>query len=149
MIYFSGKVIFTWFSCQCSEVENTFEYDQSHHDLRDFFNERKTWCNLSLSFQQAVVKLQENFRNKESKLANSIWLDCRNCMDIMTTSPIESCNHALKNSSHSVHSNMNLDTTCAKVVESVESRIRIEEKQLNGRWLPLIMHHVELQKIFW
>ncbi len=42
-------------------------------------------------------------------------------MDAMTTSLAKSCNHALKNSSHS---NMNFDKTYAKVLEGVKSRIQ-------------------------
>lgn len=77
-----------------------------------------------LPSEKAVVELQENFRSKESKLANYIQSDCRNCMDVITTSWVESCNHAVKKGSFSVHFNMTLDTTCAKVLESVESQIQ-------------------------
>ena len=45
-------------------------------------------------------------------------------MDAMTTSPVESCNNSIKHGSHSVHSNMNLDTTCTKVLEGAQARIQ-------------------------
>jgi hypothetical protein len=45
-------------------------------------------------------------------------------MDAMTTSPVESCNHSVKHGSFSVHSNMNLDMTCAKIVDGANIRIQ-------------------------
>ncbi len=46
-------------------------------------------------------------------------------MDAMTTSLVELCNHAMKESSFSGHSNIKLDTTCAKVLEGVELQIQL------------------------
>ncbi len=48
----------------------------------------------------------------------------RNCMDTMTTSPVESCNKALKYGLHSIYSNMNLNTTCQRVLNRADSRIQ-------------------------
>ncbi len=79
---------------------------------------------IFLSCLQAVIELKENLRKKQSYLANHIWFNCRNCMDAMTASLVESCNHAMKIGTFSVHFNMNLETTCAKVLEGVELQIQ-------------------------
>ncbi len=119
-----GKCIFTWLSRQCSEVETKEEYDQSYNDLKIFLTNRRTCRDLSQSCRQAVLELQENLRSKEAKLGNHFRLFLRNCMDAMTTSPVESCNHSVKHGSFSVHSNMNLDMTCAKILDGANTRIQ-------------------------
>ncbi len=45
-------------------------------------------------------------------------------MYAMTTSSVESCNHSVNHSSFSVHSNMNLDITCAKVLDGANTHIQ-------------------------
>ncbi len=73
---------------------------------------------------QAVVELQENLCSKEAKLGYDFHLFLRNGMDAMTTSPVESCNHLMKHGSILDHSNMNLDMTCAKVLDGANMRIQ-------------------------
>ncbi len=43
-------------------------------------------------------------------------------MDAMTTSLVESCNHSVKHSSFTVHSNTNLDMTCAKILNGANTQ---------------------------
>ncbi len=100
------------------------EYDQSYHDLKAFLTNRQTCQDLSELSCLAVVELQENLHRKEAKLGNHFCLFLRNCMDAMTTSLVESCNHSVKHGSFSVHSNMNLDMTCAKVLDGANTRIQ-------------------------
>ncbi len=45
-------------------------------------------------------------------------------MDAMTTSLVESCNHSVKHGSFSVHLNMNLDMTCAKILDGANTPIQ-------------------------
>ncbi len=45
-------------------------------------------------------------------------------MYAITTSPVELCNKALKYGSHSIHSYMNLDTMCGRVLNGANSRIQ-------------------------
>ncbi len=45
-------------------------------------------------------------------------------MDAMTSSLVESCNHSVKHCSFSVHSNMNLDMTCTKILDGANIRIQ-------------------------
>ncbi len=116
-MYILGKCIFTWLSRQFSEVETKEKYDQLYCDLKAFLTNRRTCRDLSEVCCQAVVELQENLCSKEAKLGNHFCLFLRNCMDAMTTSPVESCNHSVKHGSFAVHSNMKLDMTCAKILD--------------------------------
>ncbi len=75
---------------------------------------------MSEECRAKAVELQDVIKTKESKLANYVQMEIRNCMDAMTTLPVESYNIALKNGSHAVHSNMNLDNTCMKALDDIE-----------------------------
>ncbi len=104
-------------------METKDEYDQLYCDLKAFLTNWRTCRDLSELCCLAVVELQENLRSKEAKLGNHFHLILRNCMNAMTTSPVESCNYLVKHGSFSVHSNMNLDITCAKVLDGANTRI--------------------------
>ncbi len=45
-------------------------------------------------------------------------------MDAMTTSPVESGNHSVKHGSFSVNLNMNLDMTCANILDGANTQIQ-------------------------
>ena len=121
---FIGRTIYTWLQRQCSQVESEEEYKKSVSEFFDFLNDRATVRDLSEKCREMAVELQEIMKTKESKLANYKRMEIRNCMDAMTTSPVESCNSALKHGSHAVHSNMNLETTCKKTLDGIHNKIQ-------------------------
>lgn len=65
-------------------------------------------------------------KSKEDKLGNHQRMNIRNGIDATNTSPVESCKKASKYSSHSIHSNMNLDTTCGRVLSGTDSQIQLQ-----------------------
>ncbi len=105
-------------------METKDEYDQSNRYLKAILTNWRTCQDLSESCCQAVVELQENLCSKEAKLGNHLNLFLRNCKDAMTTSLVKSCNHLVKHGSFAVHSNMNLDMTCAKILDGANIRIQ-------------------------
>ncbi len=98
------------------------EYDQSYCNLKAFLINQQTCQDLTKLCCQAGVELNENLCSKEAKLGNHFCLFLRNCMDIMTASPVESCNHLVKHGSFSVH--LNLDMTCGKVLDGANMQIQ-------------------------
>ncbi len=70
----------------------------------------RTVQDLRKECRNACIILQEVLKSKEDKLGNHWRIKIRNCLDAMTTLPVESCNKALKYGSHSINLNMNLDT---------------------------------------
>ncbi len=105
-------------------METKEEYDQLYHDLKAFLTNQRTYSGFSESCCLAIVELQENLCSKEAKLGNHFHLFLRNCMDTMTTSLVESCNHSVKPGTFSVHLNMNLDMTCAMILDGAKTRIQ-------------------------
>ena len=79
---------------------------------------------MSDKCQKACLDLQEILRSKEDKLGNHLRHRIHNCMDALTTSPVESSNCALKHGSHAIHSNMNLDNTCTRALDGVQNKIQ-------------------------
>ncbi len=105
-------------------METKAEYDQLYHDMKMFLTIWRTYQDLSEPCRLAIVELQENLHSKEAKLGNHFHLFLRNCMDAMTTSLVESCNHLVKHGTFSVHSKMNLDMTCGKILDGANTRIQ-------------------------
>ncbi len=59
----------------------------------------------------------------------------KNYMDAITASAVESCNKALKYGSHSIHSRMNLGTTCRRVLIGANCRIWWRRNDAKGEML--------------
>ncbi len=87
-------------------------------------NHKKTIHDLTVECRNTCIMLQEILKSKEDKLGNHWRMNIKNCMDAMITPPLESCNKALKYGLHLIHSNMNLDTTCGRVLNGADSRIQ-------------------------
>ncbi len=118
-----GQLIFTWLQRQCNEVENKKEYEKSYKDFKWFLNDQRTVRHLSVKCWKGCLELQENLHTKVDKIGNHIRHCIHKCMDELTTSPVMSSNCALKNGSHAIHLIMNLDNTCTRALDGVQSKI--------------------------
>ncbi len=58
----------------------------------DLLNNRDTVRDLSEECRAKAVELKEIIKVKESKLANYVQMEIQNCLDAMTTLPVESYN---------------------------------------------------------
>ncbi len=131
--FFSGKIIFSWFQQQCNYVETKTECYKSIEEFKNFMNHRKIICDISIECRNSFIMLQGVLKSKEDKIGHYWQMKIRNCMDAMTTSPVESCNKALKYGLHSIHSNMNLETTCGRVLNGADSKNLIKTKWCQKR----------------
>ena len=76
----------------------------------------------------AIVALKTTLRNKESKFAGYQRRNIRNSLDAMTTSPVEGNNRVIKHGPFKVTSNMNLDKSTRRIVQGINSRIRLRNE---------------------
>jgi len=72
---------------------------------------------------ESVLKLQMNLRAKESKIGNHFRMNIRNCMDALTTSPVESSNNSLKNGRYAINSNMHLNKSVKRMLDGINDRL--------------------------
>ncbi len=68
--------------------------------------------------------LQDLLKSKKGKLGNHWRMKIWNCINALTTLPVESCNNALKYVTCSINSNVNLDTTCGRILNREDSRMK-------------------------
>ena len=80
---------------------------------------------LSTNCLNALKKLKDNLASKEDKFAGYVQLTSKNCMDAMTTSPVESQNRVLKHGPDAIHPNTNLNRAVSKIVNSSITRLRL------------------------
>jgi hypothetical protein len=84
-----GSVIFKCLLSQCKNTEDKLEYNASQHLLTSFLLKEDTGKVLSANCLNVVKELKDNLASKD-KFADYIQLPIKNCMDAMTTSPVES-----------------------------------------------------------
>ena len=77
----------------------------------------------------AITKLQDNLRSKESKLAGYMRKNITNSMDACTTSPVEANNNTLKHGPAAINAKMNLDNTIVKLMGGINNRFQRRKKK--------------------
>ena len=122
-----GSVIFEWLQSQCNNTENKLEYNASQNLLKNFLLRTDTQKTLTTDCLNAIRKLKENLASKEDKFAGYIRHTIKNCMDAMTTSPVEAHNRVLKHGPDSIHPNYHLNTTVSKIMNSSITRLRLRK----------------------
>ena len=122
-----GSVIFEWLQSQCRNTENKLEYNTSQNLLKNFLLKDDTQKALSSNCLNAIRKLKENLASKEDKFAGYVRHTIKNCMDAMTTSPVESHNRVLKHGPEAIHPNYHLNTTVSKIMNSSITRLRLRK----------------------
>ena len=105
-----------------TDCETKEEYDRSHADLKVFLSLKETRDALSDACINAMIKLQDNLRSKEYKLAGYLRLHIPNTMDAVTTSPVESNNNSVKHGPSQINATMNLDTATKKLLNGINTR---------------------------
>ena len=118
----AGNLIFVWLLSQSTDCESPSEYNRSHQELSKFLQLEETRSVLSDNCINAVVKLQDNLRSKEYKLAGYHRIYIPNCMDACTTSPVESNNNAVKHGPSRVNARRNLDETVNRLIKGINTR---------------------------
>ena len=93
--YIYCSLIFEWLQSQCKNTENKLEYNTSQNLLTNFLLKDDNQKALTSNCLNAVHKLKENLASKEDKFAGYVRHTIKNCMDAMTTSPVESHNCVL------------------------------------------------------
>ncbi len=120
---------------QCNYIETKTKYYKSIEEFEIFMNHKQTFLDISIECRNACIMIQEVLKSKENKLGNHWQMKMSNCTDAMTTSPVEPCNNAIKYGSHSIHSNMNLDTNCGRVLTGANSRIQWRKNDVEREML--------------
>lgn len=95
----------TWFMCICIKHETKF-----HSLLKDF----KT--HLSIECIASIIKYAESLYDKEKYLSNHHCKYVINCMDSVTTSPLESENQII-HGHLGIQSNLNIDKGIERMTE--------------------------------
>jgi hypothetical protein len=126
---FIGMVIFLWFLSQCNDCETKEEYDRSHKDLSKFLNRKATRSALSRDCILAIRSLQAKLKSKEFKLAGYLRMDIKDCLDAMTTSPVEGNNRVVKHGTSKISSTMNLDKAAKKLLIGINTRLRLRRNK--------------------
>lgn len=81
----------------CNEHETKAEFHMSHQLLIIFLNDKRTVTALGKKCIQSMISFAEMLLDKEIYLANYRRKYTTNCMDSMTTSPVESQNQVIHN----------------------------------------------------
>ncbi len=105
-------------------METKTEYYKSIKEFKVFMNQKKNIHDISFECRNTCVMLKEILKSKRDNLGNHWRMKIKNCMDAMTTSPLESSNKALKYGLYLIHSTMNVDSTCRRVLNGANSRIQ-------------------------
>ena len=71
-----------------------------------------------------MIKLQLNLSSKEEKYAGYVRMSIKNCMNAMTTSPVEGQNKVLKHGPDYVNGNFHMDKSVSKIVRAIAHRLR-------------------------
>lgn len=90
--YDYGGVVLNFFMRMSTYVETSEEFDRCCSDLYLFLKDSRTVATLSGECISAIKEMGESVANKKSYLSNHIRLFITNCMDSLTTSPVESQN---------------------------------------------------------
>ena len=93
----------------CYYVEDRDEFNDTCLKLLAFLEDKQTTEDLSKECISATKDLLMRVTSKQDKLANYERLKLTNCMDVGTTSHVESLNRVIKKGPSSVNSNMSLD----------------------------------------
>ena len=125
--YILGSIICEWLQSQCNNTENKLEYNASQNLLKNFLLRTDTQKTLTTDCLNAIRKLKENLASKEDKFAGYIRHTIKNCMDAMTTAPVESHNRVLKHGPDAIHPNYHLNTTVSKIMNSSITRLRLRK----------------------
>ena len=87
-----GNLTFQWLLTQCNDCETKNEYQMSHSLLTKFLFLPETIKALGYPCIKDIRNLQSNLQAKEEKYAGWRRMTIKNCMDTMTTSPVEGHN---------------------------------------------------------
>ena len=126
-VYFphlSGNLIFQWLLSQCNDCKMKSEYDGSHCLLTHFLSISETKRVLVKKCINTIIKLKINLESKEEKYAGYVRMSVKNCMDAMTTSPLEGQNTVIKHGRDYVNGNFHLDKSMSKIVRVIVKRLR-------------------------
>ena len=93
----------------CNENKTVQEYNRSFQLLYEFLDDSRTKKDLSKDCINAVKIFVSNLQTKESQLANYVRRYVTNCMDSLTTSPVESQNSII-HKHLGISSNMDMHT---------------------------------------
>lgn len=107
----------------CNEYETKFEFDMSLKLLSDFLSDGRTTSRLSKECIGAVKSFCDNIVDKETQLANYVRRYITNCMDVSTTSPVESMNKVI-HQDLDVKSNVHADKGIKRIAEGTTDRIK-------------------------
>ena len=119
----AGVLLYRWLQQLTTYVETESEFVRSSQDLLHFLRRSSTRSELSVKCINAVKKMLRSIRASESKLSNHHRMQIRHSNEACTTSPVESQNSAIKGGVRKVHSNMNLDRSTRKMVDSINTRL--------------------------
>ena len=72
----------------------------------------------------AIIKVQMNLLSKEEKYDGYIRMSIKNCMDAMTTSPVEGQNRVIKHGPDHVNGSFHIDKSMSKIVRAILKRLR-------------------------
>ena len=108
--------MYTELTRQASSHESNMEYDTAVSRFYTFFKDKRTKAILSEEYILAAKTMQTNLCTKESKLANYLRMNIKNCMDAHTSSPAECNFKVIKKGKKGVNAKMSLNTSTRRIV---------------------------------
>ena len=97
--FLTEEWLYKLFMHQACVFENKYQYDMSNMILSNVISDAFTKGHIKQPLKDAIEAFQIKLNNKQRYLAFYIRKQIHNCYDAMTTSPCESMNSHIKNSS--------------------------------------------------
>ena len=97
--FLTEEWLYKLFMHQACVFENKYQYDMSNMILSNVISDAFTKGHIKQPLKDAIEAFQIKLNNKQRYLAFYIRKKIHNCYDAMTTSPCESMNSHIKNSS--------------------------------------------------
>ena len=107
----------------CSHYETEHEHNHAHALFHRFLRSATTQEILSPECISSCIDFAEKLKDKEKFLGNHHRIYITNCMDSMTTSPVESQNNIVHNKL-GVRSNLNADRGIIRIVKNTSKSLK-------------------------
>ena len=129
---FSGNLIFVWLLSQSNDVEKKAEQGNSHVESNMFLRQENIVCVFDRKCINAITTLQHSLQTNESKLVDYVRKNTKNCMEAMTTFPVEVHKHVIEHSPFEVNANMNLNESIRQIINGIQKGLRRSMLKPNG-----------------
>ena len=127
-LHFPGHLIFEWLMSLCNDCETQLKFLRSRELLIKFLSLPKTKKDIGQKAINATVGLLNSIYGKESKFAGYVRLAVKNCMNAMTTSPVEGHNSVIKKCI-GLSRQLSLDAALSRLINYSMERLQERRRQ--------------------